>query len=101
MTFKLAQAGDLWFHVKEIPGSHVIVKSLGKAVPDETILEAAGLAALFSKGKDSDKVAVDYCPRKNVRKIRGGKPGMVIYDNYNTLVVALDKDLSKRLKARN
>ncbi len=88
LTMKLADQEDLWFHVKDIPGSHVVVKNPGgRPIPDKTIETAAQIAAFFSKARNSSKVPVDYALRKHVRKPRGAKPGMVIYDNQNTIMV--------------
>ncbi len=98
LTLRWAEPEDLWLHTKDIPGSHVIVKTHGRELPQQTLLEAAMLAASFSKGKNSSKVPVDYCPRKNVRKPGGAKPGMVIYDNYNTIFVTPKQDKINSLK---
>lgn len=88
LTIKMAYSTDLWFHTKVIPGSHTIVRTQGgKPVPDRTILEAACIAAYYSKAQNSSKVPVDYTAVKNVKKPNGAKPGMVIYDHYNTLYV--------------
>ncbi len=88
LTIRMAYATDLWFHTKIIPGSHTIVRTRGgETVPDSTILEAAQIAAYYSKAQNSSKVPVDYTVVKNVKKPNGAKPGMVIYDHYNTLYV--------------
>lgn len=88
VTTKLANSSDLWFHTKNIHGSHVIIKlGLDKDVPPQTIAEAAGLAAYYSKARESSQVPVDYTQIKNVKKPNGAKPGMVIYDGYNTIYV--------------
>ena len=79
VTFKIADGGDWWFHAKGIPGSHVIVKSGQKELPDRTFEEAASLAAYYSKGRSADKVEIDYIQRKFVKKTNGGPPGFVIY----------------------
>ncbi len=87
LTIKMAYSTDWWFHTKDIPGSHVIVRAKGEAeIPDNTVLEAAALAAYYSKAQNSSKVPVDYTPAKNVKKPNGAKPGMVIYDHYYTLL---------------
>lgn len=88
LTLKTASKNDIWMHTKEIPGSHVIILTQGKEVPEKTLFEAASLAAYYSKGKLSDNVPVDYTPVKNIKKPNGAKPGMVIYDYYNTLYVS-------------
>ena len=88
LTLKLANSSDIWFHTKDIHGSHTIIKlGIDKDVPKETILEAAGLAAYYSKARDSAQVPVDYTTIKNVKKPNGAKPGMVIYERYNTVYV--------------
>ena len=88
LTLKLAKNSDLWFHTKDIPGSHVIVvKKPDEEIPDNVILKAATLASIHSKAKGAAKTPVDYTIVKNVKKPNGAKPGMVIYDNYNTLYI--------------
>lgn len=79
LTFQFASGNDWWFHAKGIPGSHVLVKSEGRTLPDRAFEEAANLAAYYSKGKDSDKVEIDYLEKKNVKKPNGSKPGFVVY----------------------
>ncbi|HZK38109.1 MAG TPA: NFACT RNA binding domain-containing protein [Clostridia bacterium] len=91
ITFKISSKEDLWFHVKDMPGSHVVLRQEGKTPGDSSILEAATLAAYHSKAKNSTKVAVDYTQRKNVKRQHGAKPGMVIYDNYSTILVDSDE----------
>ncbi len=86
LTFKFATGNDWWFHAKGIPGSHVIVKSEGKELPDQTFEEAGRLAAYYSKGREGEKVEIDYIQKKHVKKTPGGKPGFVIYHtNYSLL----------------
>jgi len=92
LTLKTASKSDMWFHTKDIPGSHVIIKAEGKDIPDETLLLAAKLAAYHSKGKDSSQVPVDYTRVKHVSKPSGAKPGMVIYVKNQTLYVTPDGD---------
>lgn len=88
LTLKLALPDDLWLHVKDIPGSHVIIKNpLKTDVPNPVIEQAAQLAAYYSKARQSTKAPVDYTLRKHVRKPKGAKPGMVIYDNQKTVFV--------------
>lgn len=87
LTFKLANGNDWWFHSKTFPGSHVIVKTEGKELPDKTFEEAAALAAYYSKGRDQEKVEIDYIERKHVKKVPGAKPGFVIYHtNYSMAI---------------
>ncbi|MEW6696032.1 MAG: Rqc2 family fibronectin-binding protein [Bacillota bacterium] len=98
LTLRLAEDRDLWLHTKDIPGSHVIIRCQQKPeVPDQTLLEAASLAAWFSKARQSAKVPVDYTLRQHVRKPKGAKPGMVIYDNQRTLYVTPDEELAEKL----
>ena len=99
LTLKTAKNYDMWFHVKEAAGSHVIVPS-DKAKPftDKLIRQAAMLAALNSKAHASSNVAVDYTIVKNVHKPNGAKPGMVIYDNYNTEYVTPNEEELKEIK---
>lgn len=86
LTFKIATGNDWWFHAKGIPGSHVIVKTEGQELPDRVFEEAGALAAYYSKGRDNDKVEVDYIQKKHVKKAAGGAPGFVIYHtNYSLL----------------
>ena len=87
LTTQIASKQDLWFHTKDIAGSHVIVMCGGQAVSDETVLKAALLAAKNSKAANSSKVAVDYTPIKFVKKPNGAKPGMVIYTTNKTIFV--------------
>ncbi len=98
LTLKIARDRDLWFHVKEMAGSHVIVQNpQGLHVPAGTITEAAILAAYFSKGKQSSGVPVDYTEKKYVRKPKGAKPGMVIYEKHHTIYVTPEKELAEKL----
>lgn len=102
LTLKQADKNDLWLHTKDIPGTHVIVKLPPKIksiheVPDATLEEAAALAAYYSKAKEADKVPVDYTFRSNVKKPSGAKPGMVIYDNYWTIIANPHDERIKKL----
>ena len=86
LTFKLATGNDWWFHSKTIPGSHVVVKSEGKELPDSTYEYAASLAAYYSNGRDNDKVEIDYLQKKNVKKPAGAAAGFVVYyTNYSMM----------------
>lgn len=87
ITTRLASKNDLWFHVKNIPGSHVVVFSSGAEVSDETVAKAAFLAAVNSKAANSSQVPVDYTKIKNVKKPSGAKPGMVIYTTNKTVFI--------------
>lgn len=92
LTFKFATGGDWWFHAKQIPGSHVILKTDGKEVPDRAFEEAARLAAYYSKGREQDKVEIDYIQKKHVKKPAGAKPGFVVY--YTNYSMVIDSDIS-------
>ena len=86
VTFKTANGNDWWFHAKGIPGSHVVVRTEGKELPDRTFEEAGSLAAYYSKGRGNEKVEIDYIQRKHVKKAAGGAPGFVIYHtNYSLM----------------
>ncbi|EEW52998.1 NFACT RNA binding domain-containing protein [Limosilactobacillus antri] len=89
LSFKTANKNEIWLHVKDIPGSHVVIRDTNPS--DETILEAAQLAAYFSKGRDSDNVPVDYLPAKRLRKPNGAKPGFVTFTGQKTLRVTPKK----------
>ncbi len=92
LTFQFATGNDWWFHAKKIPGSHVIVKTEGKELPDRTFEEAARLAAYYSKGREQDKVEIDYVQKKHVKKPSGAKPGFVVY--YTNFSMAVPSDVS-------
>lgn len=87
-----ASPRDIWLHTKEIPGSHVIIKTNGQEVPDQTLLEAANLAAYYSKARQSGQVPVDYTPKKYVKKPNGAKPGFVIYETNKTVYVTPEEE---------
>lgn len=97
LTLKTASSNDIWLHTKDVPGSHVIIRKLQQDIPDSTLLEAAYLAAYHSKARQSSNVQVDYTQVRNVKKPSGAKPGMVIYENYRTLVVTPDEDIIKKM----
>lgn len=86
LTFKFATGNDWWFHVKQMTGSHVIVKSENKELPDSTYEYAAALAAYYSSGRDNEKVEIDYLQKKNVKKPNGSAPGFVVYYTNYSLV---------------
>ena len=88
LTLKYSNKNDIWFHVKDIQGSHVILRLENKNIPNNDILlNCAKIAAIHSKAKNSSNVLVDYCQVKFVKKPNGAKPGMVIYTNNKTLNV--------------
>ncbi len=87
LTMKLANNNDIWFHTKNIPGSHTVLVTEGRAPTPQAMEEAAKLAARHSKAKDSAQVPVDYTQVRHVSKPQGARPGMVVYVNYKTLFV--------------
>ena len=87
LTFTFANKSDIWFHTKDIHGSHVILKCGDSEVSDDTLVKCAKIAAEHSKAKNSSNVPVDYCKVKFVKKPNGSKPGMVIFTNNKTIYV--------------
>ena len=100
LTLHTARGKDLWFHTKNAPGSHTVVLSGGRDIPDRTRQEAAELAVLHSSQAKGVKVAVDYTEVRNIRKTAGLKPGMVLYDKYETAYITPDPDLAARLRKK-
>jgi len=100
LTMKFAKPNDLWLHTKDIPGSHVIIRSDNKPIPDTTIYEAALLAAYYSKSKQGSNVPVDYTEKRNVKKPNGAKPGFVIYLTNKTMYVTPDEDDVGKIKKK-
>lgn len=98
LTMKLARRDEIWLHTKDIPGSHVIIRSTEPS--EKTLLEAAQLAAYFSKAKQSSSVPVDYTRVRHVKKPKGAKPGFVIYDQQKTVFVTPSKELADSLKIK-
>lgn len=98
LTFKFARPNDFWLHVKNIPGSHVIIKCEKNDVTEKTLSEAANICAFYSKAFESSNVAVDYTKKKFVKKTSGAKPGMVIYENYKTIFASPNQKLVEKLK---
>lgn len=96
LTNRLAARDEIWLHTKDIPGSHVVIRS--KEPSEETIREAAILAAFFSKARHSSSVPVDYTRVRYVKKPAGAKPGFVIYENQQTVFVTPDEELVLQLK---
>ncbi len=92
ISLKIAKKDDIWFHSKNIPGSHVVLVTDGREIPDEVLLKAAKLAALNSSAREATKVEVDYTKVKYVKKPKGAKPGKVIYTDYKTLCVSLNEN---------
>lgn len=95
LTFKYAHRYDMWFHAKDMPGSHVIVKA--QDLDEYTIRLAAKIAAYYSKGKNSSSVPVNYTLVKTLKKPAGSKPGKVILDNYKTIYIDPDEEFLKEL----
>ena len=87
LTFKLARKDDIWLHAQKVHGSHVIISCGGVKPPDDTITQAAQLAAYYSESTGGQNIPVDVTPVKQVKKLSGAKPGMVIYHTYNTVIV--------------
>ncbi len=88
VTFREAGGNDLWLHARGVPGAHVIIKSGGREVPRRTLEEAASLAAYYSQARGNTSVPVDYTQQRYVRHMKGGGPGMVIYERERTLNVS-------------
>ncbi|MBQ3192145.1 MAG: NFACT family protein [Oscillospiraceae bacterium] len=86
LTFKLARKDDIWCHASKVHGSHVIISCGGTTPPDDTITQAAQLAAYYSETSGGQNIPVDVTPVKQVKKIPNGKPGMVIYHSYKTVI---------------
>jgi predicted ribosome quality control (RQC) complex YloA/Tae2 family protein len=102
LTLKFANSMDLWFHTKNIPGSHTVIKfGIDKDTSPETIKQAATIAAYYSRARGGNQIPVDYTVIKNVKKPNGAKPGMVIYDHYNTIYVKSDEELVQSLSVEN
>lgn len=98
LTLHTARGKDLWFHTKNAPGSHTVVMSEGRDIPNATKNEAAQLAVLHSSQAAGAKVAVDYTEVKNIRKTGDLKPGMVLYERYETAYVTPEPGLADRLR---
>ena len=98
LTLKFAEKTDIWLHTQTITGSHVIIATDGETPPDKTIEEAAVIAAVNSKGRNSTLVPVDYCLARYVKKPSGAKPGKVIFTNYKTAFVKPDTELEQSLR---
>lgn len=100
LTAKDAEKWDIWLHTQRIHGSHVILCTGGAQPDEQSLLEAASLAAYFSQAQDGTKVPVDYAPVKFVKKPTGSPPGFVNYTNYKTILADPSEELVKRLAAR-
>ena len=93
LTFKLARKDDIWCHASKVHGSHVIISCGGTTPPDDTITQAAQLAAYYSETMGGQNIPVDVTPVKQVKKLTGAKPGMVIYHTYRTVIANPYKDI--------
>ncbi len=93
LAFKLARKDDLWLHAQKVHGSHVIISCGGTTPPDDTVTQAAQLAAYYAESTGGKNIPVDVTPVKQVKKTPGGKPGMVIYHTYRTVIVNPYKDI--------
>lgn len=100
LTTKDADKRDIWLHTQKIHGSHVIICTGGAEPDEQSLMEAASLAAYFSQAQGSTKVPVDYTPVKFVKKPAGAKPGMVVYTTYQTMLADPDEELVKRLSVK-
>lgn len=100
LTTKDADKRDIWLHTQKIHGSHVILCTGGAEPDEQSLMEAASLAAYFSQAQGSTKVPVDYTPVKFVKKPAGAKPGMVVYTTYQTMLADPDEELAKRLAGK-
>lgn len=99
ITLKTASKTDIWLHTKDIPGSHVVIRTHGQSVPESTLKEAAMIAAYHSKAKSSSQVPVDYTEIKHIKKPNGAKPGMVIFHTNSTIYTTPNKeDVDKLLQ---
>ncbi len=98
LTLKTAEDSDIWLHTCKIHGSHVIIRTGGREVPEKTLLEAAALAAYYSRARESGNVPVDYTLRKHVKKPNGAKPGYVIYEKQRTVYVDPRPDAMQQVK---
>ncbi len=97
LSLKTARKDDLWLHVQKFHGTHVIIDCHGTTPPDETITEAAQLAAYYSEAREGQNVSVDITSVRNLKKPNGAKPGMVIYERYRTVIVTPDPALPAKL----
>lgn len=102
LTLRTANRDDIWLHVQNMPGSHVIVRTKSNTdLPEQTLKEAGMLAAYYSKGRGAKNIPVDYTERKNVNKARGAKPGMVFYNDFQTIFVNPYEDIIGKLEKKN
>ncbi len=100
LSLKTAAKNDMWLHTQKIPGSHVIILGEGREISDQSIEDAALIAAYYSKARDSSLVPVDYTRVKALKKPNGSKAGMVIYYEYYTIIVNPDKDTVEKFRVK-
>lgn len=100
LTLKDSNGNDIWLHTQKIHGAHVVIVTQGTQVPDKTLEEACIVAAFQSQARESSKVPVDFTQVRYVKKPVGSKPGMVIYDKYQTVIVDPDEELVKSLSEK-
>lgn len=100
LTTRQAGKWDWWFHTQKIHGAHVILWTGGEEPDEESVAQAAALAAYFSQGREAGKVNVDFTPVKYVKKPAGARPGLVVYTTYRTMTAVPDGDLVKRLRVK-
>ena len=93
LTFRAARKDDIWLHAQKVHGCHVIIACAGATPPDDTVTQAAQLAAYYAETAGGQNIPVDVTPVKQVKKAPGGKPGMVIYHTYRTVIVNPYKDI--------
>ena len=98
LTFKIAHRSDIWLHVQRIHGSHVIIRCAGETPSQQTLEDAAVIAASFSEAGEGQKVPVDYTAVRNVKRKPGGRPGMVFYTDFQTIYVGRDSGRASRLR---
>ena len=98
LSLKTARKDDLWLHIQKFHGTHVVIACAGVRPPDQTVTEAAMLAAYFSQAKNGQNVPVDVTQVRNLRKPNGAKPGMVVYEHYQTVIVTPDPALAESLR---
>ena len=100
LSLKTARKDDLWLHIQKFHGTHVVIACAGVRPPDQTVTEAAMLAAYFSQAKNGQNVPVDVTQVRNLRKPNGAKPGMVVYERYQTVIVTPDPALAESLRKK-
>lgn len=90
ITFSKGQSNDIWLHIRDIPGSHVVIIKNNKEITEDVIIYASNLAATYSKASKGDKVTIDYCEKKYVKKIKNSNPGNVTYTNFKSIDIVIN-----------